>query len=184
MSFNNTKNKYRKCRYCGEKKVPYGSLQPFCFSNECIKAHNEATRKKKAKKDIQKSRSQDKSIQLKKAQEVINQYVRLRDQNKSCISCGTTNQTIQYHAGHFKPIGVNQQLRFNLLNIHKQCSRCNNYLSGNLVPYRENLIEKIGIERVEALESDKSTRKYDIEYLHRLIKVFRKKIRLYERKFR
>jgi len=176
--------KFRKCRYCGAKTVPYGSLNPFCFTNECIKAHNEAARKKKARKTIQKSRSQNKSIQLQKTQEIVNKYIRLRDKYKPCISCETTSQSIQYHAGHFKPMGANQQLRFNVLNIHKQCSRCNNFLSGNLVPYRENLIKKIGIDRVEALESDKSTRKYDIEYLHRLIKLFRKKIRLYERKFR
>jgi hypothetical protein len=176
--------KFRKCRYCGEKTVPYGSLQPFCFTNECIKAHNNALKSKKNRKAIQTSRSQEKSLQLKKTQTIINQYIRLRDQYKPCISCGTTNQTIQYHAGHFQPMGANQNLRFNLLNIHKQCSRCNNYLSGNLVQYRENLIKKIGAKRVEILESDKSKSKYTVEYLHRLQEVFKRKIKLYERKFR
>jgi len=148
------------------------------------KREYEKKQKQHINKLKQKSKSQNKSIQLKLAEKEVNRYVRLRDKYKPCISCETTNQSIQYHAGHFKPVGNNQQLRFNTTNIHKQCARCNNHLSGNLVPYRENLIKKIGIDKVEALESDHTTKKYTIEYLHRTIKVFRKKIKLYERKFR
>ena len=46
------------------------------------------------------------------------------------------------------------------------------------------LIKKFGIKWVENLESNHETKKYSIEYLQRLIKVFRKKIKLYEKKFR
>lgn len=37
-------------------------------------------------------------------------------------------------------------------NCHKQCAPCNTHLSGNLVLYRVNLINKIGLDRVEWLE--------------------------------
>ena len=52
------------------------------------------------------------------------------------------------------------------------------------MPYRKALIEKFSIEWVEKLEANHETKKYTVEYLQRLIKVVRKKIKLYERKFR
>lgn len=57
-------------------------------------------------------------------------------------------------------------------------------MSANLIPYRENLIEKLGLEKVEEIEANQDTKKYDVEYLQRMRKVFNKKIRLYKRKFR
>lgn len=102
---------------------------------------------------------------------------------KPCISCGAI-EAMQWDAGHFRPVGNNQQVRYYTLNIHKQCSHCNDQLSANLVPYKENLIKKIGLEKFEKLETDHSTKKYSVEYLERLRKVFNKKIKLYERKFR
>ncbi len=63
------------------------------------------------------------------------------------------------------------------MNIHKQCYRCNRELSANLKPYRIGLIKKIGLKRVEQLESNHETKKYNVEYLQKLIKVFKKKIK-------
>lgn len=176
--------KEKKCRYCKEKFTPFNSLQPFCFKDECIKAHNQKTKEKKNKKVKQELRSQDKSIQLKLAQTIVNKYIRLRDKDKPCISCGYTGNSRQIHASHFRPMGNNQQLRFYTLNIWAGCSICNNHLSGNLVPYRINLIKKLGLEKVEQIEANQERGNYSIEYLDRLIKVFRKKIKLYELKFR
>lgn len=175
--------KEKKCRYCGEKFIPYNSLQPFCFKSECIQAHNETQRLKKARKVKKEYKEQDKSLQLKLAQQIVNKYVRLRDQEKPCCSCGHISGR-QFHAGHYESAGGNQHQRFYTLNIHKQCSICNNHLSGNLVKYRTFMINKYGIEKVEAIEADHSRGNYSVKYLHRLIKVFRKKIKLYETKFR
>lgn len=44
-------------------------------------------------------------------------------------------------------------MRFNPENCHAQCSQCNNYLSGNLVAYRAELINRIGLEEVVRLET-------------------------------
>lgn len=174
--------KPKKCRYCKEKFTPFNTFQPFCFKEECIKAHNKAEREKKARKAKKEFRESDKKTLLQLAQTIVNKYVRLRDANKPCISCGTTQA--KWDAGHFESQGGNGQLRFNTLNIWKQCYRCNQELSSNRAMYRPALIQKIGLERVEQLECDHSSRKYDVEYLQRLIKVFRKKIKLYETKFR
>ena len=174
--------KQKKCRYCKEYFTPFNSLQPFCFKTECIQQHNKVTREKKARKAKKEFRESDKSTLLKLAQTVVNKYIRLRDLNKPCISCGTTQA--KWDAGHFESQGGNQQLRFNTINIWKQCYRCNQELSSNRAMYRPALIKIIGLQRVEELENNHNRGNYSVEYLQRLIKVFRKKIKLYERKFR
>lgn len=175
--------KEKKCRYCKEKFTPFNSLQPFCFKNECITKHNKTTLEKKKAKAKKEFRENDKSTLLKLAQTVVNKYIRLRDLNKPCISCGHLGDR-QIHAGHYRPMGNNQQLRFYTLNIFAQCSICNNYKSGNLAEYRLNLIKKIGLAKVEEIEANQERGNYSVEYLQRLIKVFRKKIKLYETMFR
>ena len=72
---------------------------------------------------------------LKEAQSEVNRYVRLRDKDLPCISCGRFHNG-QYHAGHYRTVGSAPELRFELSNIHKQCAPCNNHLSGNIVNYR------------------------------------------------
>lgn len=175
--------KPKKCRYCKEYFTPFNSLQPFCFKTECIQEHNKVTREKKARKVKKEFKESDKSTLLKLAQTVVNKYIRLRDLNKPCISCEHIGER-QIHAGHYRPMGNNQQLRFYTLNIFAQCSICNNYLSGNLANYRINLIKKLGLEKVEEIEANQERGNYTVEYLQRLIKVFRKKIKLYNEKFR
>jgi hypothetical protein len=69
-------------------------------------------------------------------------------------------------------------LRFNTYNCHKQCAPCNNHLSGNLVEYRANLINKIGQARVDWLEGPQDTKNMDIEYLKRIKRIFSKRARL------
>lgn len=79
----------------------------------------------------------------------FHKFIRKRDQGKPCISCGAYT-TLQ--AGHFFSAGNNPSVRFNEDNVHGQCKKCNYFLSGNLLPYRQNLIEKIGLERFKKLE--------------------------------
>lgn len=92
-----------------------------------------------------------KSELLKEAQYEFNRYIRERDEKEPCISCGR-HHTGQYHAGHYLTVGSMPELRYEEANCHKQCSACNNHLSGNQVLYRQRLIEKIGLDRVEWLE--------------------------------
>jgi hypothetical protein len=84
----------------------------------------------------------------KKAQETFNRFIRERDQNNGCISCG--GQVEQ--AGHYFSQGHHSALRFNETNTNGQCVRCNCFLHGNLINYRKGLIQKYGIEIVEQLE--------------------------------
>ena len=57
------------------------------------------------------------------------------------------------NAGHYVPVGRSQRLRFDDSNIHGECAGCNCFNEFHLVPYRKNLIAKIGIDKVEWLEA-------------------------------
>lgn len=92
------------------------------------------------------------------AQEAVNRYVRLRDASLPCISCGTSSAA--WDAGHYRSAGACPELRFDLDNIHKQCVRCNQHLSGNLIAYRVGLLARIGPERLAALEGPHPARKW------------------------
>ena len=146
------------------------------------RAKAEQERKERRELREAKEKIKPRSAYMKEAQAVINRYVRLRDARLGCISCNkppTWNG--QWHASHFRSVGAAPHLRFNLWNIHKACSVCNNHLSGNIMAYRPALIEKIGEERVLQLESAQGRAGHDIEYLIRLKRVFSRKCRRIER---
>ena len=119
----------------------------------------------------------------KEAQTVINRYVRLRDAHLGCISCDKpASWGGQWHCSHFRSVGAAAHLRFNLLNMNKSCSACNNFLSGNIAGYRPKLIEKIGQARVDWLECNQDIVRHDIPYLKRIKAVFTKKVRRIEQR--
>lgn len=183
----------RRCKTC-RKKVPAESafvtqLRAFC-SFDCLQqfTKSEQGRKTIAKSSLAETRERKqklktKSDYLKEAQAAFNAYVRARDKDDACISCGNyvLNDQIGggWDAGHYRSTGSAPHLRFHLWNCHKQCVKCNRFLSGNVAEYRKGLIKKIGIEKVEALESMnavENTGKKD-EYLIRLKRIFNKKKR-------
>lgn len=100
----------------------------------------------------------DKSLeQLKEiAQDAFNAYIRKRDAKDGyfvCISCNESKALNKMDAGHYYSKGNHSYLRYNENNVHGQCRKCNSFMSGHLIPYRENLIKKIGIEKVEELDT-------------------------------
>lgn len=117
---------------------------------------------------------------LGKLQSVFNKYIRLRDENLGCISCGSYNEI---QAGHFYNVGHYSWLRFDEDNVHSQCKRCNYFLRGNLLPYRVNLIKKIGtvpFERLEIRSQLRQVKKYGRFELEQLIKYYKQKIKAIE----
>jgi hypothetical protein len=185
------KSANRRCKQC-RKKVPAESafvtqLRAFC-SFECL---TQFTKSECGKKTIIKSRKADtrerkqklktKSDYLKEAQAAFNAYVRARDKDDACISCGNYVLDDQigggWDAGHYRSTGSAPHLRFNLHNCHKQCVKCNRFLSGNVAEYRKGLINKIGIEKVDALEAMNAVENIGKkeEYLIRIKKIFTKK---------
>lgn len=97
----------------------------------------------------------------------FNRYIRFRDGNEPCISCGTTTAA-RWNASHYRSRGAAGQLRFNPDNCHKSCSQCNKENSGLIGEYRIGLVKKIGLEKVEALENNHEIKRWDVEELREL----------------
>lgn len=124
---------------------------------------------------------------IKKAQVTFNKFIRLRDAKDGffiCISCRIPKPLNQMNAGHYLSTGHNTAVRFNEDNCHSQCIRCNRHLHGNQSNYRIGLVNKIGLQRVEALEkSANKTIKYDRFTLIDLIETYKQKVNgVHERK--
>lgn len=112
----------------------------------------------------------------KEAQTAVNKYVRLRDSHLGCVSCDKpASWDGQWHASHFRSVGAATAVRFNLWNIHKSCSVCNNWKSGNLSEYEPRLREKIGAEKVDWLRTQNQLSAHSVEYLKRLKIIFTKR---------
>lgn len=123
-----------------------------------------------------KERVKPKGQYMREAQVAINAWVRLRDAALPCVSCGRHHDG-QYHAGHYRTVGSNPALRFEPLNIHKQCAPCNNHKSGDIVNYRIELVKRIGAELVEWLEGPHEPKRYTIEDLKAITAEYRAKTR-------
>ena len=174
--------KQKKCKICKAYFTPQRPLQLVC-QWKCAIDFAKNTKIKTVKKEVKEAKLKLKSRSdwLKDTQVVFNKYIRLRDQDDGCISCGSKS-AYAYHAGHYRSIGSAGHLRFNELNCHRQCSACNTHLSGNLIRYRHGLIRKIGIHAVEALESDNYTVKWSVEEIKLLKAQFSAKIKAHESK--
>ncbi len=76
-----------------------------------------------------------------KLQIIFNEFIRLRDKDQPCISCG---QYKPLQAGHYYSVKGYDGLRFDELNCHGECSGCNCFDESHLIGYGENLLERIG----------------------------------------
>src|SRR6185369_636027 len=152
-----------KCR-CGNTYVKFNSLINKCM--KCLVEKGAILKAKHERKEWRKRKENLKKLPYwkSKAQDDVNAYCRLRDKDDPCISCGTYVAE-QWDGGHYLSVGSTPELRYEPLNIHKQCSYCNDFKVGNHGKYRTNLIKKIGIEKVEWLESKHEAKHYTIEDL-------------------
>ncbi|MAE22036.1 MAG: protein NinG [Pseudomonas sp.] len=161
------KPKPKKCKICETEFTPWISTQKVC-SPKCgilfVRMQAKEKEEKENRKELKerKQKLMSRSDWLKLAQVEFNKFIRLRDKNDPCISCGRYHEG-QYHAGHYRTVGAHPELRFNELNCHKQCSVCNNHKSGNIVEYRINLSKKIGEESLKWLEGPHDPIKLSIE---------------------
>lgn len=126
-----------------------------------------------------KQKAKPRSAWLREAQAVFNRWVRLRDADLPCISCGIT--IAKWDAGHYRSVGSNPALRFEPLNNHKQCFQCNQRKSGNAIEYRIGLVARIGLEAVEWLEGPHQPKKYTIEDLKAIKKEYQAKCKQLEK---
>ena len=162
----------RKCKVCRTAYTPTKPMQSVC-GHDCAMSLAVSVRGKAAKVEQVKERKADavkrdklksKAQWAKEAQAEFNLYIRTRDFNLPCISCGRFH-TGQYHAGHYLSVGARPELRFTESNVHKQCAPCNTHLSGNAVLFRRGLVAKLGLELVEWLEGPHEPRRDTVDSL-------------------
>lgn len=119
------------------------------------------------------------------AQEAFNAFIRLRDAGKPCICCGKPLGDGEvggsFDCGHYRSRGSAPHLRFDERNAHAQRKYCNRHGAGRAVDYRIGLIARIGLEAVEALETDNSIRKWTREELRAIAATYREKRKELER---
>lgn len=113
---------------------------------------------------------------MKEAQAAVNAYVRERDRDLPCISCGRFHQG-QWHAGHYLSRGAHPELALDERNLAKQCQPCNTHLSGNQLEYRKGLIARYGIDHVEWLEGPHEAKKYTIDDLKAIRDEYKQKLK-------
>lgn len=174
----------KTCSVCKIEFTPSRPLQKVC-GPVCALAHAKAkeSRQRKAIEKlerreirVQKQRLKSRADHLRETQAIFNQWIRLRDAAEPCISCGRHHDG-QYHAGHYRTVASAPELRFEPLNVWKQCAPCNNHKSGDIVNYRANLVQKLGAEKVEWLEGPHEPKRYTIEDLQAMKANYRALIR-------
>ncbi|EMH0135178.1 TPA: recombination protein NinG [Proteus mirabilis] len=185
----------RRCKICREWFIPKQSFQNWCSPEHgfelseqrrnkdrekaLAKLKKEKQKKEREEKDKLKSRKlavKPLSYFTKQAQTAFNAFIRERDKDEPCISCGRFHEG-QYHAGHYRTTGANPELRFDEDNCHKQCAPCNNHLSGNIENYTPRLIEKIGQERFDRLMGSHKLPKWKREDYERIRDHYRAKLK-------
>lgn len=118
---------------------------------------------------------------IKEVQRAFNEAVRWRDRiaGHPCISSGRqldwSGNAVD--TGHYRSVGSAPHARFNFDNCHAQSKHDNQYKSGNAVDYRIGLIARIGLDRVEALESDNTPRKWSRDELQAMKEDFMRMVR-------
>jgi len=165
----------RRCRIC-DTEMPTASK---CVTMICKKRlcsidcavtwgqKSAVTQRERAQKKAHKAdkdRIKTRTDWIKEAQAAVNAYVRERDVLLPCVSCGR-HHSGQYHAGHYRSVGSEPSLRFETMQIQKQCAPCNNHLSGNLINYRIELIKRIGQKKLDWIEGPHEAKHYTVDDL-------------------
>ena len=181
--------KPRKCKVkdCCNYFIPRNSMHSVC-GPACASKLVRDKREKEETKRNQEQRRKDRETRerlktrsdwMKDAQREFNKYIRARDQaaGHPCISSGRpldwSGNAVD--AGHYRSVGAAPHLRFDERNCHAQSKHDNQYKAGNVVDYRINLIARIGLEAVEALEADQAPRHYSADDLKAIRDTYRAK---------
>jgi Bacteriophage Lambda NinG protein len=188
----------KKCR-CGSEFKQFNTTQTKCL--ECVIANAE---KKSKQRDLKKKQidsmahREAKKAQLtasdwtKKVDAVYNPFIRARDEKAGlpCPSCLRYDHEIpdtpfgKWDCGHYLSKGSHPELRWVELNTWRQCKKCNGgsgkYAKKNHTvsqTYRLTLIEWIGLEKVEWLESKHPPNHYKIPDLIELERIYKAKLK-------
>jgi hypothetical protein len=182
-----TKPSEKRCKACGESYIPKMPLQRVCS----IPCSLEFTIRQKREKSAKALRASDRSRRrelrtksdwIKLVQTQFNAFIRLRDSDLPCVSCGTTNPQHTgrggaWDCGHYLARGSHPELRFVESNAAKQCKKCNSFRSGDTINFRKELLKRLGADPVAWLEGPHKPKQYSIDELEALERHYKAKIK-------
>lgn len=183
--------KPKRCKVCRADFFPARPLQIAC-SPTCAHAYAARVAEKKEKDqrkaEGQQTRAKREAMKTlpeltKEAQFAFNAFIRERDRRAGypCISSGRPLRWGEFggavDAGHYRSTGSAPHLRFNEDNCHGQTAQDNRHGAGRAVEYRLGLIARIGLARVEALESDNRVHKWTRDDLRAIRDAYRAKLK-------
>lgn len=170
MTFRRTRCPHCKAKLEAGQRIHPDCIEPWAEAQAAKKEREDAKRARAAAK-VERAETKRRKEAIKtipeltrEAQIAFNAFIRARDQAAGypCISSGRpldwSGNAVD--AGHYRSTGAAPHLRFNEDNCHAQSKFDNQWRAGNVVDYRIKLIERIGLERVEALEADNQVRKW------------------------
>ncbi len=179
-----------RCKHCRQRLDRLGEKMHQACVDPWLSANREKLREKLRAKAVRAEKRQDavkrKSFEripdlIAAADKEFASYIRERDRQAGhdCISSGrpldwTGNQV---DAGHYRSRGAASHLRYHEDNCHAQSKHDNRHLGGNIVQYRINLIARIGLARVEALECTNEPRKWTHDELRAIRDEYRAKVK-------
>lgn len=163
--------KLKKCKFCRDEFTQFSSFQNHCQKEECkekaleikvkkamsnLKKHK--TKEKKEKRNALKELSNNKSGRS-LLQDEVNKLARMIDKKfeiNTCIDCGLQfNEMID--GGHCQPVSGNENIRYNLHNIHSQRRSCNSFKGGRKHEYLKGIEFRYGMEYKNYLEFEQKT---------------------------
>jgi hypothetical protein len=169
--------KPKTCKVCKSKfhsVMPMATVcGPMCALTHARSARGKAEKVRQVKERRETKAKLDaiKTIPqlIKEAQVAFNAFIRARDAQKPCICCGKPlgdgDVGGRFDCGHYRSVGSASHLRFNEANAHGQRKYCNRHGAGRAVDYRIGLISRLGLDCVEALESNNTPHKWEREEL-------------------
>lgn len=178
----------KPCCNCSKLFTPiYTNMQVAC-SLRCAASFAKKVRLAKEKQErAQTKERKDKLKSISQVEEecrqIVQKIARLRDRNQGCISCDKpANWDGQWHGSHYRSHGGCSSLQFHLWNINRACWICNKLYSGRVDQYKVGIVQRYGQERLDWLDNQPKSRKYDREYLARFKKVMGKRLRRMEKR--
>ena len=171
----------KKCKHCREYFRPEKRLQHYCLKAECVEAWVISLREAQWKKRKKQIKEELKTLEdyYQEALKAFNAYIRERDKNKPCVSCGAKEGTYRITSGHYFPQGQNRSIALDERNAHGQCwYNCNSNKSGNLSEYLPELINRIGQDGYDELQRLRhETKKYNRDDLKAIREDYKEKLK-------
>ncbi len=166
-----------------DKTYAKRNMQHKTCSWQCAIAYTKEVKEKRIakekKKGVDEFNQNDKKWLKKQARIYCHKYIRLRDKDLPCVSCGCQyNELNTLQAGHFKNDGNHAMVRYNEDNLAGQCVRCNMHKGGEEKRYEVELRRRIGDARVDHILSIAfDVKSYSVVELKEIIDTYKSKIR-------